>query len=165
MYYKNSQEEVWHTKLSSTTPPYQKMGSRSTSSEIICKGEPNANFRTQPYRKHSSSGPDSGGDEPDSEELNTTHLFHLNRSAEQNADGSLKYNTNKKLLPLTPVPKRKWEAEVPPLDLAALRGSMESSNSFKPYTATVRSTDTYRPADNRHMTLNTLSESHNDSAF
>ena len=84
-------------------------------------------------------------------DLNSTQMFTLNSSAKLLPDGSLDYSSNNAFtnLPLTPVlPRRK--ADVPPLDLTALRSSSDSvmsSLNFQPYSGTVRSTDTYRPGE------------------
>ncbi|BFZ12890.1 hypothetical protein BsWGS_15928 [Bradybaena similaris] len=72
-----------------------------------------------------------------------------------------------KTVPLTPIPKTKWQQQIPPLDLSSLRASKESSNSYKPYTGTSRSYDTYRFSDDQtqHMHLHTLPESVSDTVF
>ncbi|XP_070186289.1 palmitoyltransferase ZDHHC11-like isoform X2 [Littorina saxatilis] len=89
--------------------------------------------------------------ESENVDLNSTQMFTLNSSAKLLPDGSLDYSDWKafETLPLTPVSMRR-QAQVPPLDLTALRSSNDSvlsSLNFQPYSATVRSTDTYRPND------------------
>ncbi|KAH9499801.1 putative palmitoyltransferase zdhhc11 [Bulinus truncatus] len=168
MYYKNGQKQNESDDWSCQSPPRKNMPN-SPSSDLLCNSEINENPKQHLYRPlprlHKKS--DEGESDEENEDLNMTHMFHLNSNAELNPDGSLKYVQGQRTLPLTPVPKRKWEPEVPPLDLTALRGSMESTNSYKPYTATVRSTDTYRflSETKNHAPLKTLPELQHDSAF
>ena len=74
--------------------------------------------------------------------LNETTIFTVNNDAKLNLDGSVDYTDGYRTLPLTPVMLRKRAMEVPPLDFGGLRSSTESSNTFRPYSGTVRSTDT-----------------------
>ncbi|XP_041375358.1 palmitoyltransferase ZDHHC1-like isoform X2 [Gigantopelta aegis] len=74
--------------------------------------------------------------------LNETTIFTVNDEAKLNLDGSLDYTDGFRTLPLTPVLLRKQASEVPPLDFGGLRSSTESSSTYRPYTGTVRSTDT-----------------------
>ncbi|KAK3739764.1 hypothetical protein RRG08_028203 [Elysia crispata] len=119
-----------------------------------------------------------GDDEEDA--LNSTHMFSLNSTAQLNSDGSIRYPSGTHhTLPLTPIPKRKWlpqqqegdavqpHKEVPPLDLSALRSSQDSSNSFRPFTGTSRSYDTYRfPSEHRQLPpLRSLPETAKDTGL
>ncbi|KAL8589325.1 hypothetical protein ACOMHN_052328 [Nucella lapillus] len=84
-------------------------------------------------------------------DLNSTQMFEVNSTAKFLPDGSLDYSENNAFskLPLTPVTLRRKQ-EVPPLDLTALRSSSDSvmsSLNYQPYSATARSTDTYRPGE------------------
>ncbi|RUS87015.1 hypothetical protein EGW08_005253 [Elysia chlorotica] len=147
--------------------------------------------KTDPSRKgglfpcHREPRPeaDMDVDDCDDEEdaLNRTHMFSLNSSAQLNGDGSLQYPPGAHHpLPLTPIPKRKWppqeqeadagglpDQDVPPLDLSALRTSQDSSNSFRPFTGTSRSYDTYRfPSGHRQLPpLRSLPESAKDTGL
>ncbi|XP_067651681.1 palmitoyltransferase ZDHHC11-like [Haliotis asinina] len=86
--------------------------------------------------------------EEDNDDLNATHMFSINENAKFRKDGSLDYSNGGASLPLTPVMLRKRQ-DVPPLDLTMLRSSAEStaSTTFRPYSGTVRSTDTYGLTD------------------
>ena len=99
------------------------------------------------------------------EDLGLTSRFKVHQnSAQFYPDGSLKYGHNLKPLPLTPIQKKyNGKQEVPPLDLTGLRGSADSTNSYKPYTGTSRSFDSYRfSGDQRPLSpLKTLPESSN----
>ncbi|XP_076470075.1 uncharacterized protein LOC143300351 isoform X2 [Babylonia areolata] len=117
----------------------------------------------KPPKQHSSgSGSpkkdamDSNQGENENVDLNTTQMFTLNSSAKLLPDGSLDYSGRDAFtdLPLTPVALRRnpepLKVEVPRLDLTALRSSNDSvmsSLNYQPYSATVRSTDTYRPGE------------------
>nr|KAI8763766.1 palmitoyltransferase ZDHHC1 [Biomphalaria glabrata] len=166
MYFKNGQSprDDWHCQS-----PSRRNIPSSPSSDLLCSSDLNQNPRQHHYRPlpslRASSDVEDGDEE--NEELNTTHMFQLHPDAELNPDGSINYSQAKNILPLTPVPKRKWEPEVPPLDLMALRGSVESTNSYVPYSATVRSTDTYTFINETkiHKPLKTLPELQYDSAF
>ena len=68
--------------------------------------------------------------------------FKLNSGANIFPGGGI--NFTKKLSPIPSKKPSKQQDLIPPLDLSTLRGSTDSTNSFKPYTGTSRSTDTYR---------------------
>ncbi|CAG5114576.1 unnamed protein product [Candidula unifasciata] len=96
----------------------------------------------------------------------TAKLSSHDSSMEGHPDTSC--GSNIKTLPLTPIPKTKWhQQQIPPLDLSSLRASKESSNSYKPYTGTSRSYDTYRFTDDHNPQgyLQTLTESVSDTVF
>ncbi|XP_005109307.1 palmitoyltransferase ZDHHC1 [Aplysia californica] len=117
--------------------------SNSSSSEYLPHGDSAAKLSLSDKKAAATSD-----EEADNEDLNTTTMFSVNSSAHFFPDGSLNYKNSLQPLPLTPIPKRKWppqaQQDIPPLDLTALRGSTESTNSYKPYTGTTRSFDTYR---------------------
>nr|KAG5713021.1 hypothetical protein BaRGS_021815 [Batillaria attramentaria] len=105
---------------------------------------------THSKKKTSSNTQKSLEDTAESADLNSTTMFTLNSSAKLLPDGSLDYTGRNAFskLPLTPIMFRR-QPDIPPLDLTALRSSSDSvmsSNTYQPYSATVRSTDTYRPA-------------------
>ncbi|GFN95254.1 palmitoyltransferase [Plakobranchus ocellatus] len=132
-------------------------------SQAFDRGDLNMNRVLPPC---SSDSGQAGADEADERDaLNDTHMFSVNSTAQFNSDGSLRYPSGPPhSLPLTPIPKRKWPPQpqqevpaqspqdIPPLDLTALRGSQDSSNSFRPFSGTSRSYDTYRfPSDRRQL--------------
>ena len=168
---KKAYSEKRHTRDKSRDQGDQSLNSRVL---LPCRGEPG--LATE------ESG-DEEGEEGEEDALNSTHMFSLNSSAQLNADGSLRYSRDRHhTLPLTPIPKRKWPPQplqheeedlarppedVPPLDLTALRTSQDSSNSFRPFTGTSRSYDTYRfPSEHRQLPpLKSLPESAKDTGL
>jgi hypothetical protein len=115
---------------------------------------------TRPTQVESPTPREGGAGEEGEElvDLNSTHMFTLNSSARLLPDGSLDYSDREAFnhLPITPLALRRQKrappppSDIPPLDLAGLRTSTDSTLSslnFQPYTGSVRSTDTYRPSD------------------
>lgn len=134
--------------------------------DLITEITPSTRSSADNYKKKKQLDP-LGIEASENINLNSTMMFTLNSSAKLMADGSLDYSSQDafRSLPLTPVPFRR-RADVPPLDLTALRSSTDSlmsSNTFQPYSGTVRSTDTYRVNERQSYQLQSVPEGNMDA--
>lgn len=134
--------------------------------DLITEITPSTRSSADNYKKKKQLDP-LGIEASENIDLNSTMMFTLNSSAKLMADGSLDYSSQDafRSLPLTPVPFRR-RADVPPLDLTALRSSTDSlmsSNTFQPYSGTVRSTDTYRVNERQSYQLQSVPEGNMDA--